>query len=627
MPARAGDKICENRAPRFALRGTLGAMSEGDDATLPDTRAVNTDPVSRVSVTDLGERYEVGPLLGRGGMGEVRLARDLRIDREVAVKLMHSQDRDEVTLGRFFREARVQGVLEHPAVVPVHDMGIDREGNPYFVMKRLAGTTLHDVITTKDPVLRDRWPRRTLLARFVDVCLAIEFAHQRGVIHRDIKPANIMLGDFGEAYVLDWGLARIATDGESFRDVGPLSGDGEGGQTVAGELLGTPGYMSPEQAKGDPIDTRTDVYALGAVLYEILAGFPALPRGMTGIAATIAAPYLKPSERIGDIPPELDALCVRATRAERDQRPSARELADSLQNFLDGDRDVAARRELAEVHVERARAAMAGAGDEARSTAMREAGRALGLDQANTGAAEILSRLLLERPDKIPAEALASADLERGETRRMVTRTAAFGFFGMIPALATVALFDVRHIWPVVVTAVMCVFTALFAYYLGRAPRPMKTPLLLVMLALNMALITLAGLILSTLFILPIFVVASLAGWLWQPTTYRPWIVIVAHALPLVVLLALEQLGTLPPSIQVEAGAVILRSYSIDFTSSSALLMFVVSMIANVGHLTTVTMSGRRAAESAQDQQHAQAWHLRQLLPRDSAITGPVEKT
>ncbi len=157
-----------------------GRVSQGDDATLPDSRGGQPASVGRSTRIDPGERYEVGEVIGRGGMGEVRLARDTRIQRDVAIKLLRSAHRDEATIGRFFREARVQGVLDHPAVVPVHDLGIDPGGNPFFVMKRLIGTTLGDVLSAADPEIRARWPRRRLLARFIDICLAIEFAHARG---------------------------------------------------------------------------------------------------------------------------------------------------------------------------------------------------------------------------------------------------------------------------------------------------------------------------------------------------------------------------------------------------------------------------------------------------------------
>ncbi|MDQ3368750.1 MAG: serine/threonine protein kinase, partial [Myxococcota bacterium] len=263
-----------------------------DDVTLPDTGGTLSPSAGapRTSEADLAERYDLGPVLGRGGMGEVRLARDARIDREVAIKLMRGGHSDRDTVARFLREARVQGALEHPAIVPVHDLGINREGHPYFVMKRLAGITLADVITARaagEPDAATRWPRRLLLTRLTDVCLAIEFAHTRGVVHRDLKPANIMLGDFGEAYVLDWGLARIVADAAPISSVRPLSGEHEPGQTAVGALLGTPGYLAPEQARGEDVDTRADVFSLGCILYELLTGAPALPRGLAALQVTL----------------------------------------------------------------------------------------------------------------------------------------------------------------------------------------------------------------------------------------------------------------------------------------------------------------------------------------------------
>src|SRR5688572_28546648 len=135
-------------------------------------------------------------------MGEVWIAKDTRIQRDVAVKLLRTTA-DQHAEARFFREARVQATLDHPAVVPVHDLDVGLEGRPYFVMKRLAGTTLHDALAARDAA----FSQRVLLARLIDICFAIEFAHERGVVHRDVKPGNIMLGNYGEAYLLDWGVA------------------------------------------------------------------------------------------------------------------------------------------------------------------------------------------------------------------------------------------------------------------------------------------------------------------------------------------------------------------------------------------------------------------------------------
>ncbi len=595
-------------------------MDERDDATVPETRAVNTEPVPRVSSSDLGERYEVGPLLGRGGMGEVRLARDLRIDREVAVKLMRGAVRDEVTLGRFFREARVQGVLEHPAVVPVHDLGIDLEGNPYFVMKKLSGTTLHDVIARPS---EDRWPRRTLLARLIDVCLAIEFAHTRGVIHRDLKPATIMLGDFGEAFVLDWGLARISDDGDSFRGVAPLSGDGNG-QTMAGDLLGTPGYMSPEQARGEVVDWRTDVFALGCVLFEILTGVPALSRGLAGLAEAISAPHHRPSERVADVPPELDDLCVRATIAEAKARPTAREVADAIQAYLDGDRDVARRAELADEAVRAAREANT-AGD--RATAMREAGRAIALVPDHQRAQELLASLLFDLPATMPAEAIDAADLERGEVRRRVIRKAAGTHLVAAGALGILLVLPVHHYWPIVFGMVMSTATALLALVMSRRPMPMASPLFIVFGLLNCTTIATGGLLFGVLLIMPMFIIGSLSAFMSQPVRHSPWTMVAIHLAPVALLLALELTGVLPRSFDLAGGTLVITPYTVDLTPLTLAFVLVLSLAVQVGSTFDIQYGFRRAQETAQNTIHTQSWHLKQLLPRSSKLdTGPTPK-
>ena len=594
-------------------------MSEGDDATLPDPRSAATEPVARGSVTDLGDRYEVGPVLGRGGMGEIRLARDLRIDREVAVKLMRSQERDEVTLGRFFREARVQGVLEHPAVVPVHDLGIDRDGNPYFVMKRLAGTTLHDVIESKDPAVRDRWPRRTLLARLVDVCLAIEFAHTRGVIHRDVKPANIMLGDFGEAFVLDWGLARISDEADSFRGVARLSGDAVG-QTVAGDLLGTPGYMSPEQARGEVVHAATDVFALGAVLYEVLAGVPALPRGMQAIAETLSSDRHRPSKVAADVPPELDDLCADCTDAAPKKRPTARELADRLQAYLDGDRDVARRRELADEAMHAARAAAKSRDDDARATAMREAGRALALVPDHIPAQELLASLMFHLPDHVPAEALVAADDERALVRQRAMRKAAYGYVVMGLMLSIVLLLPYKRLWPIVFSMGTCAATAACAFWLAGRRLSMTSGWMMVFAAINCATVATTGLMFGVLLLLPMFFVGSLSAFVSGPSRHPVWLILAVHAAPIVLLFVLELTGVLPQSFHVEGGSLVITPYAVELTPTALAIVYGVGLFAQIGSTMDIQSTMRAEQEAAQNKIHSQTWHLKQLLPRGGKL-------
>ncbi|HEY5938859.1 MAG TPA: serine/threonine-protein kinase, partial [Kofleriaceae bacterium] len=219
--------------------------------------------LSGLEFPSANERYLLGKLLGKGGMGEVVQATDQQIKREVAIKRMRQVS--EHATARFVREARIQGRLDHPAIVPVHELSVDAEGRPYFVMKRLTGTTLQHILEQGEA---SHHTRRSLLRAFIDVCLAVEFAHSRGIVHRDLKPANIMLGDYGEVYVLDWGVARVLGEDEETEP----SGETNPGKTEAGAILGTVGYIPPEQLRAETVDARADVYALGCILFEILAG-------------------------------------------------------------------------------------------------------------------------------------------------------------------------------------------------------------------------------------------------------------------------------------------------------------------------------------------------------------------
>jgi eukaryotic-like serine/threonine-protein kinase len=379
---------------------TTDAMAT--EATLSPSRALEVG-ATHASPTNPGTgtlpaRYRLAGSLGHGGMGEVLLATDTQIDREVAIKRMLI-DPTGPAVARFLREAKVQGRLDHPAIVPVYELAHDTEGRPFFVMKRLVGITLADVLArhTGDA----RYTRQKLLRAFADVCLAVELAHSRGVIHRDLKPANIMLGDFGEVYVLDWGIARVV--GETDPELAaPTTGQSQ--LTQVGAILGTPGYMAPELVTADPIDHRADVFALGAILFELLAGQPLIARNAP-IAGVLDAFEPRPSVRAPDrdVPPELDAACAVAVSPSRDDRPTARALAEQIERFLDGDRDLVQRKRLAATHLEAARAAAAGDSEADRALAMREAGRALALDPSSS-AADLLGRLILEPPKQVPLE-------------------------------------------------------------------------------------------------------------------------------------------------------------------------------------------------------------------------------
>jgi eukaryotic-like serine/threonine-protein kinase len=596
--------------------------------TEDDAAPTQQETVARPTVTNpTGStfdhaRYDLGPQLGRGGMGEVRLARDVRIDRDVAVKLMRPEQRDAVSTARFFREARIQGRLDHPAIPPVYDLGSDADGNPYFVMKRLTGTTLFDVLAGRanDAAMAHKWSRRQLLTTLVDVCLAVEFAHTRDIVHRDLKPANIMLGEFGEVYVLDWGLARVIDSVSMEMPITPFTVEGEPTETHAGAVLGTPGYMPPEQIRSDAVDSRADVYALGCILYELVTDQQALPRGLAGMTATLEIECHRPSVRFpGQVAPELDDLCARATAAVSSERPSARDLADGVQAYLDGDRDLARRRELAAVHATTAAHSAAEPGDDNRASAIREAGRALALDANNAEAQAVLGRLLLDAPGEHPAAALAAAERERGLTRQIVLRSISRGYVGVTVLFAGTFFFPVHHPAVIAAALLLCTLTAVWAYLTGRAPVEVRSKSIGIMFWLNACTMCVASIVYGPLLGIPVFVIGSVAAVVSQPTGY-PWPVAVgSQVLGLVVPLTLEWLGVLPSTYHVSGGTMVFTPWVLDLTPGLGITLFLVAVGSQVA-LTAGTLVVRgRTQQDAEDRLYAVRWHLEQLLPKRAA--------
>ena len=205
-----------------------------------------------------GTRYRLGRRVGRGGMGSVYLAEDTALDRRVAVKVLDLDDADGALAVRLAEEARILARLEHPGIVPVHDVGRLPDGRVFYAMRYVEGEPLHRALAGLGGL-----PAR--LRTFVRACEAVAYAHDRGVIHRDLKPENVMVGPFGEVLVMDWGVARVLGETPERR-----------------EIVGTPGFMSPEQAEGAAaIDARSDVYSLGALLRFLLPERP--PRALTSI--------------------------------------------------------------------------------------------------------------------------------------------------------------------------------------------------------------------------------------------------------------------------------------------------------------------------------------------------------
>jgi serine/threonine-protein kinase len=284
----------------------------------------------------------------RGGLGKISIARDEDLQREVALKeiLPESAD-DQYNRDRFVNEAMVTGRLEHPGIVPVYALGRDEQGRPYYAMKLVHGKTLHDAIRDYH-ALPTPLEFRGLLRHFVDVCQAVAFAHSQGVIHRDLKPANVMIGEYGETLVLDWGLAKWRDEApqpavppsESQEVASVLAGLPDRPElTHEGQVLGTPAYMSPEQAGGEvnQLSPASDVYSLGCMLFELLAGRPPFDELATMDLIDrkrIEAPPLPSRIRAG-VPRALEAICVKAISRQPEERyHTATDLAKDVERWL-----------------------------------------------------------------------------------------------------------------------------------------------------------------------------------------------------------------------------------------------------------------------------------------------------
>ncbi|NMN95292.1 Stk1 family PASTA domain-containing Ser/Thr kinase [Antrihabitans stalactiti] len=275
----------------------------------------------------LSSRYELGEILGFGGMSEVHLAQDLRLNRDVAIKVLRADlARDPTFYLRFRREAQNAAALNHPAIVAVYDTGeAETEAGPlpFIVMEYVEGDTLRDIVRTKGPFA----PRRAMEV-IADVCAALDFSHRNGIVHRDMKPANIMINRAGAVKVMDFGIARAIADSSS-----PMT------QTAA--VIGTAQYLSPEQARGEQVDARSDVYSVGCVLFEILTGEPPF-KGDSPVA--VAYQHVRedpptPSQVYEGVPRELDSVILKAmSKNPANRYQTAAEMRSDLIRVLGGQR-------------------------------------------------------------------------------------------------------------------------------------------------------------------------------------------------------------------------------------------------------------------------------------------------
>jgi eukaryotic-like serine/threonine-protein kinase len=591
-----------------------------------------------LEVASFEQRYLPRKTLGEGGMGEVKLVHDARIGRDIAAKFMRTTHLGRADLrSRFEREARIQGQLEHPAVVPVYDLGLSPSGAPFFTMKRVRGRTIEEILEglrKGEASTQAAYGRRKLLQALSQVCLAVEYAHERGVLHRDLKPENVMLGDYGEVYVLDWGIAKIhgdTTTGEGSAvdgDDAPHSSQGAllpapGPKTAVGAISGTVGYMAPEQVRGETVDRRADVFALGVIAFEMITGMSFVPQGSLQemLARSAVGVEGRPSLRLGAaaaVPPQLDDLCATATAIEPAARfPTARALHESLERYLDGDRDLLARKQQADAHAVAAQAAFAQANLDpaAREAAIREVSQALTLDPLHPEAREVMVRLLLEPPEDLPdaAEEELQSQYDAVQARSLRIGIIIYPMWLLlVPAIVHAGL---RDPLPLGIFAFFTVATTAAVWHVYRRRR--ASPAYgLVILALSSVALAALTMLFGPLALVPGWSAANGTIYLLHLKKLHHRVAAGAMTLGAVLVpLLLELGGVLPPSFVFEDGRLVLLPRLMSFATGPTMLVFVSLALLQV--IVPAMLAGRTGVEARKAERVAflQSWNLRRFLP------------
>jgi tetratricopeptide (TPR) repeat protein/tRNA A-37 threonylcarbamoyl transferase component Bud32 len=433
-------------AASFLKRLEGAAPPEAGSAIDPDGHStiVSADTRSDAPPAAAPAGYDITGELGKGGMGVVRLGHDRRLGREVAIKVLKPEFAGHRHLvRRFIEEAQLSSRLQHPAIPPVHELGELADGSPYFVMKVVKGRTLDALLKDRSRPLEDL-PR--LLHVIEQVCQAVAYAHAHGVIHRDLKPANVMVGEYGEVQVMDWGLAKVLSHDAPFSRDAQRSAEAsalrcasrlnEEGTTQAGMVLGTYAYMPPEQARGEAqgLDRRCDVFGLGAILCEVLTGQPPYVATSQEVKAQAQMGHLAPArERLAacGADGELIDLAKQCLSAQAEERPAdAAAVAAALSAYLAGVQERLRNAELERAAAEARSAeakATAAAERKARWRTMALATAVLALVAASAGGALLLQRQVDKRQaeqarrDAEQRRTVESA-LDRAETLRQQTR-------------------------------------------------------------------------------------------------------------------------------------------------------------------------------------------------------------
>ena len=330
---------------------TRGSVQKAASTSAPSPQSTAANKASPTC------EYTLVREIARGGMGQIYFGEDPQLERQVAVKVSSiSEDGEDP---RFSKEAKVLAQLAHPNIVPIHNIGVDAQGRPFYSMKLVKGRTLQAVlnlIRDGDAAALKEYPRATLLTIFRKVCDAMMFAHSKGILHRDLKPENIMVGEYGEVLVMDWGLAKVLGEREEQGSVSRVNDTGDYGMTMEGEVMGTPQYMSPEQATGmvAELDQRSDIYSLGGILYAILTLRPpidgtTLEEVLTKVKnGSISSMVTKhggkgpvtvgaPTAMSAEVPEALQAVTLKAMATDRNKRyASVEAFAGDIERYQNG---------------------------------------------------------------------------------------------------------------------------------------------------------------------------------------------------------------------------------------------------------------------------------------------------
>jgi eukaryotic-like serine/threonine-protein kinase len=626
-------------------RATLESDDDSRAAAAPTMPTITVTPPP-LDVDDFDGRYALRTLLGRGGMGEVFLAKDRRIGREVALKATRSDGSEEITQ-RFSRECRLQGQLEHPGLVPVYDVGRMPDGAPFFTMKRVRGVTLEDVLrglAKDDRAMKTRFSRARLLSIFATICQTVHFAHRRGVIHRDLKPANVMLGDFGEIYVLDWGVAKvIASDGDedpppsSDRAVDSVPPDDMA--TSHGALLGTLGYMAPEQLRNAAgVDARADVYALGTILCEMLTGERMHPaERAVDLAETTMGSCAKRIRELGadrGVPLELVELTVRATEPNRvDRIASAEDLVRAVERYLDGDRDLEARAKLAESEARGAAVALENlqsdavelpAANAARAKALRRAGRALALDPSQPIAQDIVLRMMVWSPPRsdLPEEVARATEQRFLHVFKRGALAGTLLYAAWFPLVLFLLFTKPKAYEPLVTWFVTLVVAVLTQFANARAQRRSARLYFLALVASLTACFASSRLVGPYLMVpgvvtltVMVFVLLGKPSW-HVATALIGFVFLIAPAV-------FESTGVLPATTTFDANGMHVRSIAVDLDPAVANSGLAIGM----GIILTVLCVAARFVQRlvVENSRNAalEAWKLSSLVPRATSERAP----